>query len=238
MLRKSKANNIRALQDCATAVLALGSGTLEPDGNLVLQGKDEDQHTQGMIAPVALKAWLLAQAEAYSLRYLLAHADDGVIWGRVDAKIDGSEGLELILSHAVAPGISPVLSAMTLQQARLFGETAELLLWRDGDNIFHYRLLADDAGMSTVYSECYDEAQLLWGTDGQQLEHNFTLLRDGAQGFCHAVPLALNLEIDGSLLRQENQNQIGPRLRVRHYLAQDNDDPTARVAVSRLVGLS
>ena len=36
--------------------------------------------------PENLISWLEGQAKTYKLKYLLAHADDGVIWGRVDKK--------------------------------------------------------------------------------------------------------------------------------------------------------
>ncbi len=60
----------------------------------------------------------------YTLKYLLAHAEDGVIWGRLD-------GEELITSHTIAPKYSPPLRAVTLQTVRLFAPVGELLVWRD-----------------------------------------------------------------------------------------------------------
>jgi len=68
-------------------------------------------------------AWMVKHAQQYNLRYLLAHADDGVIWGRIDNS-------ELHTSHGIAPA-SPSLHPSTLQQARLFSPAGELLLWRD-----------------------------------------------------------------------------------------------------------
>ena len=46
--------------------------------------------------------WLVEQMRAHDLKltYLLAHASDGVIWGRFDDE-------ELITSHDVAPRHSP-----------------------------------------------------------------------------------------------------------------------------------
>lgn len=68
-------------------------------------------------------AWLTEQAQHHGLHFLLAHADDGVIWGRVD-----NDGLHT--SHRIAAQ-SPQLRAVTLQQCRLFGPAGELLVWRD-----------------------------------------------------------------------------------------------------------
>ena len=41
-----------------------------------------------------LETWLAEQAHAHALSRLLAHADDGVIWGRVDAGVLSTERTE------------------------------------------------------------------------------------------------------------------------------------------------
>src|SRR5437879_2532631 len=68
--------------------------------------------------------WLCQQMRSHTLKYLLAHDDNGVIWGLLD-------GEELITSHEVAPNYSPPLQAETLQMARLFAPKGELFVWRD-----------------------------------------------------------------------------------------------------------
>ena len=99
-------------------------------------------------------AWLVKKAAAHGLTTLLAHADDGVIWGRMG-------GEQLALSGNAFPKVSPPLRTITLQQARLFGEHDELLLWRGGDNQWYARLL-DDNG-TELQGWCFDEPQLQWG---------------------------------------------------------------------------
>ncbi|MHB1044342.1 MAG: hypothetical protein ACYC0Q_16145, partial [Eubacteriales bacterium] len=47
-----------------------------------------------------IKGWLTEKAGEYSLRWLLAHADDGVIWGEL-------RGKKLLLSITVFPENSP-----------------------------------------------------------------------------------------------------------------------------------
>ena len=83
---------------------------------------------------------LAEQARAYNLHWLLAHADDGVIWGEVRAN-----GLHL--SSDVFPQVSPPLRAITLQQARLFGPDAELFFWKD-NAAWRARLIQDGKGES------------------------------------------------------------------------------------------
>ena len=167
-----------------------------------------------------VKAWLECHAKEHGLQWLLAHVDDGVVWGRVE------EGA-LHVSGEVAPEVSPPLRETTLQQARLFGCQAELLLWRDGDNQWHARLLRDaEDGEPTEWDESFDEPQRLWGTHGAPLNNDFTLFRDGAQGLRHALPFPL-------CAGDAEQPLAPPRLVVRHYLSKAS---FARVVASRLIG--
>lgn len=168
-----------------------------------------------------VKDWLRTQASQYQLKWLLAHADDGVIWGTVN---NG----QLVTSDSVAPEVSPSLRTETLQQARLFAEDAELLLWRDGDNQWHARLIRRPAdGEIPTFKEAIDEPHMLWGTHGKHC-NGFTVLWDGAQGLRHAVPMELPLG--------ENNETDPPRLWVRHYLQEDPNGFT-RIVVSRLLRL-
>ncbi len=168
-----------------------------------------------------VKDWLQSQAVTYKLKWLLAHADDGVIWGKV-------ENGQLLTSDTVAAQVSPPLRTETLQQARLFAEHAELLLWRDGDNQWHARLIRQPAdGETPTFTEAIDEPQMLWGTHGEY-RNGFTLLRDGAQGLRHAVPMELPLG--------QNHETKAPCLWVRHYLQEDENGFT-RIVASRLFDL-
>ena len=154
--------------------------------------------------------WLVRQARAHELTTLLAHADDGVIWGRVI-------GGQLALSSQAFIDVSPPLRVSTLQQVRLFGKQAELLVWRDGNREWRARLLRDEEGVSDDQWR-FDESQLLWGDHQEGKSVNgFTLVADGQQGLRHAVPLPAR------------DIHFGPsgwhplRLKVRHYLARDED---------------
>lgn len=189
--------------------------------------KREIEQHPAVVEPVAVdslgnvRSWLQEQAGKHNLKWLLAHADDGVIWGRLNAR-------QLVTSDSVAPEVSPPLRAETLQQARLFAEHAELLLWRDGDNQLHACLIRDAAEDETpTFTDAIDEAQLLWGTHGEH-RNNFTLLRDGTQGLRHAVPIPLPLG--------KNNETDPPRLWVRHYL-EDDDNGFTRIVASRLFDL-
>lgn len=168
-------------------------------------------------------AWLLAQAQTYGLATLLAHADDGVIWGKVDNS-------QLKLSGDMFPQVSPPLRVITLQQVRLFSPQAELHLWRDEQG-WQARLVQDEPGAESRY---YDEAQILWGNFHQpESTADFTLVADGEMGHRHAVPLGTS---EAQFFR--NPHPYRPlRLRVRHYLSHDDESGLLRVTLSRLVDL-
>jgi len=145
--------------------------------------------------------------------FLLAHMDDGVLWGRF-------KGNDLLLSAQAFPNQLPVkLEAETLQTLRLFGDDGELLIWRTAPMHFAGRLLLDAANDDI---EQFSERQLLWGEHTSE-KNGFTLLVEGEQGFLHAPPIVL---------------QSGQRacIVVRNFIDYD-DDNQAAIAASRLVGI-
>jgi CRISPR-associated protein (TIGR03984 family) len=166
-----------------------------------------------------LRGWLTAKA-TQGMPWLLVHADDGVIWGRCGA--DGS----LLLSSDVFdvksryPSVAVELRTETLQQARIFGKIGEILVWRNGTE-FKAREIAD--GEPTP-EDAFEEQHLLWG-QGQPApsQKGFTLLVEGEQGPCHAVPAVV-------------KDRRRPALKVRHYADYDSDGQ-AFICLSRLVDL-
>ncbi|MGF1674990.1 MAG: CRISPR-associated protein Csx19 [Rivularia sp. (in: cyanobacteria)] len=167
-----------------------------------------------------LKTWLKAQASKYQFKYLLAHAEDGVIWGKFQ---DGN----LITADSVFFQFAK-LRPSTLQQCRIFGESSEVMLWKNDDE-FKARLIEDKHMDKKEYIREY---QILWGTHGEKQEsEGFTLLWDGKQGLKHAVPFTdIEIEKDGKL-----KNPV--RLQVNHYIDYD-DAGVARIYLSRLVNLT
>jgi CRISPR-associated protein (TIGR03984 family) len=166
--------------------------------------------------------WLSRKMRTHKLKYLLAHADDGVIWGRLD-------GEDLITSHDVAPEYSPPLRVETLQTARIFTRVGELLVWRDEAGAWAGRLITEAMpGATAEWTEAFDEQQVLWGTKAESRERGFTSMSDGSQGLFHVVPLNITGHFD---------EQTRPlRLVVRHYLKAD-DYGFVRINASRLLSL-
>lgn len=169
-------------------------------------------------AGVELRGWLEAQAAEHGLTTLLAHCEDGALWGVI-------EGGRLLLSAEALGQPGPRLRWETLVQARLFSADAELLLW-PGPAGWLARLRDDRAGDET---RAIDERQLLWGTRSErpgQIAPPFAELTEGRQGIRHAPPVAAALPAN---------RRAG--LLVRHYLGEDADSGAAVIVDSRLVGL-
>lgn len=168
------------------------------------------------------KAWFEAQPGVGREAWFLAHADDGVIWGKLR---DGT----LVTSNEIFSHISPPLRAETLQEARLFGEKAEVRIWRDRRGFSACRIEDQDS----EGAEAFDETYVLWGTRMEKQDQGFTLVTEGRQGLRHAVPL----QIEETTLGSSGTTKHPLRLRVRHYIAYDEESGQAFLALSRLVEL-
>jgi CRISPR-associated protein (TIGR03984 family) len=168
-----------------------------------------------------LSAWFQKQPKVGDKIWFLAHADDGIIWGQI------RKGT-LITSDSAFQRISPLLRAITLQQARIFGENAEVRVWRNGSE-FQACRLEDQMDNS---AEAFDEATILWGNKTEAKTEGFTLVSDGRQGLRHAVPI----DVPDSAFGTNPTRRRPLRLLIRHYLTYDLEGQ-ARIALSRLVNV-
>jgi CRISPR-associated protein (TIGR03984 family) len=164
-----------------------------------------------------------AAHEVYDLAWLLAHCDDGVVWGR-------RQGGNWRLSSSAFPEVSPEPRRDNLQQLRLFGLLREVLLWK-ADGGWQGRELADAETPSDEPLRPQEQDYVLLGDRLlASVKDGFTLVGDG-RGSRHAVPLVC----------EEAQFGAGPqrrwplRLQVRHYFTADSRSGVVRVAASRLV---
>ncbi|AKB19470.1 CRISPR-associated protein Csx19 [Methanosarcina sp. WWM596] len=152
--------------------------------------------------------WLEKQAKDYELKWLLVHADDGVIWGELrNDKLHLSSDL-----------FGPKLRTKTLQMARLFGFNGELFVWKTDNCIWQARLIKDLEGDDNEY---FDETMLLWGTKYKKSKDGFYLWEHGSEGLRHAPPVSKKEDL---------------KLKVRRYIDYD-EDGQAYVNFSRLVFL-
>lgn len=170
--------------------------------------------------------WLVSNAQR-DMGFVLAHAEDGVIWGRV-------ENGQLGLAGKRFSQVDVSLDIRTLQQARLFGPAGEVIVWRTPEGKFLARRIADGP---TPSADTIEDQQWLWGTpigekDAQgrfslMERHGFMLLREGKQGLRHAPPIGhLGLKLDERVM-----------LTVRHYIDSDPQTGLAYIADSRLLEL-
>lgn len=173
--------------------------------------------------PLDPAVWLAEQVGDAEC-YLLAHAEDGLIWGKV---VNGV----LTTSHDAARNtdyaeVSPPLREVTLQTARLFNGNGEILLWRDSETLsWCARMIyTTNDDRAATFVEAIDECQLLWGNQVEALSNTFTLLSDSGQGLRHIAPISITAEA------------LPLRLRVR-YLISEDETGFARITASRLVTL-
>lgn len=176
-----------------------------------------------------LPQWLEKQARTYDLKYLLAHADDGVVWGKFDQTYALQTSDQAFPKKQLAS-----LRIQTLQQCRAFGQKAEVMLWRSGDNwqmaqSWQARVINDVNCSEQAY---IPESQMLWGTQSEATNSEFTLVADGSEGLRHAVPL-INIPFSDDRAKLDRPL----RLNVRHYIHYDLDG-IARIYLSRLVELT
>lgn len=159
--------------------------------------------------------------------YVLVHAIDGVIWGRVEPDGVQMRSATAILDTAILDIIE------SWQQVRIFDHAREFFLWRDGDGYWAGRYLGDvpfpQAELTPMYSRYMDESYLLWGNRSEDAGNGFTHVWDASQGMNHILPISLAVSASSP-----------PHLCVRHYIEFVNAPPLAqgflRIATSRLVG--
>jgi CRISPR-associated protein (TIGR03984 family) len=182
---------------------------------------------QALDAP-ACHGWLdhvVGKGEALSpgldMRWLLAHCDDGVAWGWRD-------GGGWRLSCDPFPDVSPRLVPDNVQQLRLFGPEAELLLWR-ADNDFRGRLLTHGPEPTDGSLSPESLAVLLVGDRVvREPRDGFTVVGDG-RGSRHAVPLICPASEFPARPRRHPL-----RVNVWQYFAADPESGLVRLVASRL----
>jgi CRISPR-associated protein (TIGR03984 family) len=158
---------------------------------------------------------------------LLAHAVDGVIWGKV---VDG----QLSISHDVDSKISPELRVETLQQLRVFNAERELYLWQDrGGWQACYANEFPDENVHAVLKEHH----ILWGTKGILQKHGFTLLEDGSQGLRHIIPIDASGVNENQDEKKKKRQQVRAALNIHHYLKTNDETGVASIVYSRLAGI-
>ena len=168
-----------------------------------------------------LAHWLSTLPRLIEPTYLLAHLDDGVVWGRWSNK------RWHYANQVGGPAIGPSLRLVTLQTLRVFNKNAECFLWRGGKG-WQQRWLVDSKQGQTQFVGHIDESYMMWGNQSQKLQNKFTLMADGEEGLQHAIPIPFT---------QPDNTMRQLALQIRHYVTEDQIG-FGRIAVSRLYGLT
>jgi CRISPR-associated protein (TIGR03984 family) len=165
--------------------------------------------------------------------WLLAHCDDGVIWGH-----RRTPDQSWALSSHVFPELGASLIPERLQEMRVFGPREEWLIWR-GETTLLGRRLADQAQPGGCQScEPLSDTRVLIGDRWQGSREGFTLVADGA-GSRQAVPLECPRgAFEGSGKSGAERAAWPLRLHLCHYLNSDTVTGAVRVAASRLVDVT
>ena len=162
-----------------------------------------------------LTQWAQQLASADETVYVLIHADDGVLWGKI---IDAT-----VVTAPADPWV-PTLRTKTVQQCRVFGSRGELFIWREAEDRWHGRVLIEEAANYCTI----EEEQVLWGEMAKASTSSFTPLFEEGEGMHQVVPLIVT--------QAQVHAQHRVFLSVRHYLSED-DDGQSRIVYSRLNGL-
>lgn len=162
-----------------------------------------------------------AGPEMGTARWLLAHLDDAVIWGR------RGDGAAFALSSDAFPGRTRARWGR-VQQLRIFDKDSETLIWRTGSGLTG-RVLSDAKTDADTWLLPRDENLVLIGDRADEIRDGFTLVSD-ATGSNHAVPLEV-----GAATFLDGDDPISPlRLSVRHHFERDAMSGAVRVAATRL----
>lgn len=186
-----------------------------------------DAWVEKIAAPVdddSVLAWLKGQM-GEERPYLLAHTDDGIIWGKWHEQ-------QLVIANYLGNSqslreIAPPLQALTLQQAFIFGLNSQVHLYHDELENWAARRVQENANADVI-----PESQLLVGDEVIDCwpEQEFTHLRDKRQ---QGLDQVLPIKIDET----DIANGKRPRLLVHHFVSYDPQSGEARIGLSRLVNV-
>lgn len=155
------------------------------------------------------------------LRWLLAHGEEGVTWGR-----RASAG-EWQLASTRFPEVAPPVRPETLSTLRLFGPEQEVLVWRT-DGELRGRRASDDSDAVPDWLRPRPERRVVLGDR----------LIERRDGFCRVASATGAEQVLPFDLRQEQFRGRSPlRLVVRHHFESLAESGVVRVALTRLVDL-
>lgn len=185
--------------------------TLKESGSLVYAKKNLAATDKGTLKEEILDIW-----KGQKDGWLLGHAMNGLVWGRIEAG-------KVILANDADASWGAKLKRMTLLDLRVFNIDAELRIWRM-DRRLHGCMVSE----STQNGRCltYEEDQILIAGNRKGCQTvnglSFSLI-EGPAGQHQAIPV--NWDGRGQTYR----------LWVRHYIPLQSENGMLRVTDTRLL---
>lgn len=179
-------------------------------------------------------AWLLDETGAdipegaAGVVWALAHCDDGVTWGRRD-----SSGVSIWRFGNQFFRRCPVIRRETLQELRIFGKDAEVLIWRT-DSGFRGRMLHEN----NPPADRNNLLDPLRPSDEFRMVRGSRLAGTPKSGFSHVADGTGAEQVIPIEVSNEQLEKRSVRLCVRHYYEEDDKSGSVSIAATRLVSLT
>lgn len=173
-----------------------------------------------------LQDWAVTQLQKHG-EYLLAFADDGVIWGKLanGVLVTSRDAAKNKFPDEPIKWTSPEFREETLQQVFIFSKASEVRLFKDELGNWNTLRVVD---ASVASDEIIIESQILWGNQSVgNTQDGFLQVSEFRKGIPNQF-----LPVDEPL-----GNDDCVRLEVHHLVEYDESTGEARVAISRLAGL-
>ena len=177
-------------------------------------------------------AWLNGESgdgppNASGLVWAVAHSDEGVTWGRYDG-----DQRSWHLGNQCHPEISPPIRRTALQELRIFGTAAEVLIWK-ADEDLRGRLIGD-----TSVARASEDLDPLRPSEESRMVRGDRVADVSGSGFSRLVDRAGAEQVIPIAVNEDQLRERKVRLLVKHYYEQDQETGAVRVAATRLVKLA
>lgn len=161
--------------------------------------------------------WFMDQPSVGDFSWLLAYADDGVVWGKI---CNG----KLMIANNIFGESFPKMNTKKIHFVRFFGHLAEIRVFQK-DSIFSAVRLEDEPNDKLSFIRSY----FLWGNSVRDVKDGWTFVEEGQHGIFQAIPIEIPHLNDNKTTRL--------KIRIRYYLDFEKEHGQAKVVGNRFVGI-
>lgn len=186
------------------------------------------------INAAAYLSWLLGEQsetipkDTVGLVWALAHCDDGVTWGRRS----GPGAPSWNFGNQFFPDVSPAIRRERLQELRIFGTDAEILIWRTDSGLRGRMLRENDPPAGRNLSDP------LRPSDESRIVRGDRLIGTSESGFSRITDRTGAEQVIPIEVSDQQLQKRSVRLCVKHYYNQDGESGAVRIVATRLVKLT